>query len=76
MRLVTVEFTQDTFITNDEGVEIPRRSKGDRVRVDAVSASSLVEVKKVAKVIGAPEPKATAKATASAPKPPTDAPTA
>ena len=73
MKLVTIEFTQDTFTVDEVGDEVPVRSKGDRVRVDPVSAKSFVEIKRVAKIVGKPaqraEPKATVKAAPTAPEP-------
>ena len=66
MKLVTIEFTQDT--KDDEGNIV--RSAGDKLRVDARSAKSFVEIKKVAKLAGDSEDKAEARAAVKAvPKP-------
>lgn len=45
VRTVEVEFTEDTFGPDGD----VRRSKGDRVYVDQMSAHSFVDVKKVAR---------------------------
>lgn len=59
-RLVLIEFTQDT----------ETRSSGTQLRVDAMSAKSLVDVKKVAKLVGSGEEKAEAReAVKAVPKP-------
>lgn len=56
MRLITIEFTQDTFREeldeSGETVQVPVRSKGERVHVDARSAKSLVDKKGVAIRVG------------------------
>lgn len=62
MRPVMIEFTQDTFGEDGD----VKRAKGTRVRVDAMSAKSFVEVKKVAKLVGQPAERATAKAAVKA----------
>jgi hypothetical protein len=46
VRTVEVEFTEDTFGPDGD----VRRSKGDRVYVDQMSAHSFVDIKKVARV--------------------------
>lgn len=72
MRLITIEFTSD--VSNENGDVI--RSAGQRMRVDAMTAKSYVEVKKAAKLVGQPAERASAKAAVKAvatPKPDKDA---
>lgn len=56
MRLITIEFTEDTFRDeldeSGEVVKVPVRSKGERLHVDPGSAKSFCDKKKVAKRIG------------------------
>lgn len=61
MRLVTIEFTQDT--KNADGDIV--RTAGTVMRVDPMSAKSFVEVKKVAKLAGPSAEKAEAQAKAA-----------
>lgn len=55
MRLRTIEFTKDTF-TEVDGEKVQQRAKGDKLRVDPVSAVSFVEKKKVAKYVDDDKP--------------------
>ncbi|WP_374159077.1 hypothetical protein ACEWX3_07595 [Mycobacterium sp. G7A2] len=66
MRLVEIEFTKDTYAKDEHGLEVPQRHKGQRVRVDPMSARSFVDVKKVAKLVGKPEERKQAKAAVKA----------
>jgi hypothetical protein len=56
MRLITIEFTEDTFREelddSGEPVKVKVRSEGDRLHVDPRSAKSFCDVKKVAKRVG------------------------